>query len=69
MRGTKATLFMTGGGPSQKSFEPSSDLEAQLFRVIEVSVEGIYLVSSILMPLLVSNTMFNPLLPNQYITI
>lgn len=33
--------FLTGGGPSQKSFEPSSDLEAQLFNAIHISVEGV----------------------------
>lgn len=41
MRGTKAALFVTGGGPSQKTFEPPSDLEAELFRTIQISIEGI----------------------------
>jgi hypothetical protein len=41
MRGTKAALFVTGGDPSQKIFEPFSDLESELFRKSQISIEGI----------------------------
>lgn len=41
MRGTKSQLFVTGGGPFKNMPEPSTELESELFRTIQVSVEGI----------------------------
>lgn len=41
MRCPKSALFVTGGGPALRIQEPSSDYEAELFRTIQVSVEGV----------------------------
>lgn len=36
MRGTKFQLFVTGGSPFKSMFEPSTELESELFRTIQV---------------------------------
>lgn len=41
MRGSKSQLFVTGGGPFKSMSEPSTEHESELFRTIQVSVEGI----------------------------
>lgn len=41
MRDTKSRLFVTGGGPFKTISEPSKELESELFRITQVSVEGI----------------------------
>jgi len=41
MRCSKSALFVTGGGPALSIHEPSSEYEAELFRTIQVSVEGV----------------------------
>lgn len=41
LRCPKSTLFVTGGGPGVRIQEPSSDYEAELYRTIQVSVEGV----------------------------
>jgi len=41
MRCPKSAVFVTGGGPALRIQEPSSDYEAELFRTIQVLVEGV----------------------------
>jgi len=41
MRCPKSALFVTGGGTALSIQEPSSDYEAELFRTIQVSLEGV----------------------------
>lgn len=41
LRGTKFQLFVTGGNPFKNVSEPSTEFESELFRTIQVSVEGI----------------------------
>uniref|UniRef100_A0A2S2P0M0 Regulatory protein zeste n=1 Tax=Schizaphis graminum TaxID=13262 RepID=A0A2S2P0M0_SCHGA len=41
LRGSKSEIFKTGGGPCTQNYSSSSELEKQLFEVIQLSVEGL----------------------------
>ncbi|KAF0720990.1 fibrinogen silencer-binding protein-like [Aphis craccivora] len=41
LRGSKSNLFKTGGGPHENDYTCSSELEKQLYNIIQLSVEGL----------------------------
>lgn len=41
LRGSKKTLFETGGGPHVKPYEAQSDLENELYSIIRISAESL----------------------------
>lgn len=41
LRGSKSNLFKTGGGPCENDYTCSSELEKQLYNIIQLSVEGL----------------------------
>lgn len=41
LRGNKSNLFQTGGGPHENYYSFSSELEKQLYSMIQLSVEGL----------------------------